>query len=82
MNTEERNKLLIQIEQKLDNLIKAFDKVSNGTGFPRCVERLERVKRLEHDVIEIKTRKVQFDTWLMRTTWVVIIAGVVKIAFF
>jgi hypothetical protein len=106
MDELERGELLMQIKEKLDNLIKAFDKVSNGTGFPRCVEREQRIKRLEQDVIAIKQivasidvlartveslekvieeqkkKKAQFDAWLMRATWMVVIAGVVKLAFF
>lgn len=106
MTEEERNELLIEIKEKLNSLVKAFDKVSNGTGFPRCVEREQRIMRLEQDVIaikpktddldvltgrvsaiekgvgEIEKKRAQFDTWLMRTTWLVIIAGIVKIAFF
>lgn len=106
MTEQERNELLIQIKEKLDNLVAAFDNVSNGVGFPRCVEREQRIMRLEQDVIamkpivasvnvltiaikalesaseEAKKKKAQFDTWLMRATWVVIIAGIINFAFF
>lgn len=54
MNEFERNELLVEIKTKLDNLMKAFEKVSNGTGFPRCVEREQRIRRLEDDVIAMK----------------------------
>jgi len=106
MTETERDEALIQIKEKLDNLLIAFEKASNGTGFPRCVEREQRIIRLEQDVIamkpvvatiellkqtvgvietalkESKAKKDQFDTWLTRATWVVIIAGVLKFAFF
>lgn len=42
--------LLIQLLEKVENLIKAFDKVSNGTGFPRCVGRA-----MELEALNIKT---------------------------
>lgn len=41
------HELLIRIDEKLDGLQTQFDKVSNGTGFPRCVERNERLKAVE-----------------------------------
>lgn len=39
------------------------------------------LKPLSDEIAVIKKRKSDFDTWLMRLTWTVIICGVVKIAF-
>lgn len=99
---EDGKRLLVEINVKLNNLIDRFDQASGGDGFPRCVNRIERIKRLEQDVIAMKQYKAerndlsdlknefvllqrsksQFDTWLMRLTWAVIICGVLRIAFF
>lgn len=106
MEIDKMGEMLLEISAKLNNLTEEFRRVSNGTGFPRCVERVERIRRLEQDVIdlkklvedykeikqsvasnkeladEIKNKKDTFDTWLTRATWAIIIAGVVKVAFF
>ena len=105
--------LLISIAARLDSLIEAFSKVSNGQGFPRCVERGERINRLEEDmetaredirridghiaknpvesgdvqklqeiVSKIQHKRDSFDVWLMRSTWIILIAGIIKWAVF
>ena len=66
MNEEERNELLISIKVKLDNLVAELQKVSNGTGFPRCVEREQRIMRLEQDVIEMKPKVQKIEALAMR----------------
>lgn len=68
MDENERGELLIQIKEKLDNLIIAFDRVSNGAGFPRCVEREQRIKRLEQDCIEMKPKVAKIDSLDSRLT--------------
>jgi len=35
--------LLLEIHAKLANFYEEFRRVSNGTGFNRCVERMERI---------------------------------------
>lgn len=74
--------LLVEIHTKLKGLIERFDLVSQGDGFPRCVDRAGRIKRLEQDVIAMKKRKADLDTWLMRLTWAAILCGMIKMAFF
>ncbi len=105
MSAEDHD-LLLEIKGDLKALVETFESVSKGDGFARCVQRGERVKRLEQDVIELKVaqkawdadskalatltksvdkalaKKEAFDVWLMRSTWVIIIAGVVKFSFF
>ena len=49
--------LLVEIHTKLKGLIDRFDIVSQGDGFPRCVNRDGRIKRLEQDVIAMKKEK-------------------------
>ena len=59
---------LERIDQKLDDLIKQFDKVSNGVGFPRCAERKSIIESLQTNF-----------TWLRNafiTALMVIIAGI------
>jgi hypothetical protein len=55
------NRLLIEISTKLNGLIDRFDAASQGDGFTRCVNRAERIKRLEQDVIAIKNDKAEVD---------------------
>ena len=43
MDNEKQTELLIALRSDVQNLVKAFDKVSNGKGFPRCVERGQRI---------------------------------------
>ena len=43
MDSNEQENLLIEINTKLETLVKQFDKVSNGVGFPRCAERKEQL---------------------------------------
>jgi len=56
MNDKEQGEKLIAIETKLTTLIKQFDKISNGVGFPRCVERDQRIRQLEE---RMKDQKIQ-----------------------
>lgn len=43
-----------EVKTTLANIVKQFDKISEGKGFPRCVERDQRIIRLEQDAIEAK----------------------------
>ena len=49
MDNEQQTELLIELRRDVQNLVKAFDKVSNGKGFPRCVERGQKIKSLEEN---------------------------------
>jgi hypothetical protein len=49
VDNEAQTELLIKLDTKLDNLVKAFDKVSNGVGFPRCIERGTQIKTLREN---------------------------------
>ena len=49
MDNEKQTELLIALRSDVQNLVKAFDKVSNGKGFPRCVERGQRISTLEEN---------------------------------
>jgi hypothetical protein len=49
-----------RLTEKLDNLIERFDKVSNGTGFPRCSDRAARIATLEREMGEQKQQEKAF----------------------
>lgn len=98
----DNQKLLVEIHIKLNSLLDRFERISEGEGFTRCVNREGRIRRLEQDVIsmkkdmaetddvqcikadivELKKNRTEFDTWLMRITWAIIICGVVKTTIF
>ena len=42
------------VKNELKHFVTMFDKISDDQGFPRCVEREQRLIRLEHDAIEAK----------------------------
>jgi len=46
--------LLLRIDQRLQDLIKEIDKVSNGVGFPRCAERKAQIEELRSSVQWLK----------------------------
>lgn len=46
--------LLLRIDQKLQDLIKQIDKVSNGEGFPRCAARRVQIEDLRSSVRWLK----------------------------
>lgn len=47
MNPSTDHDLLLELNTKFDLLYEEFRRTSNGTGFPRCVSRLERLEGLE-----------------------------------
>jgi len=49
VDNEQQTELLIKLEANVANLVKAFDRVSNGKGFPRCVERGEKIETLKEN---------------------------------
>ena len=46
--------LLLRLISKFDAFYDEFRRVSNGTGFPRCAERLARIEALEDDLKEAR----------------------------
>lgn len=46
--------LLVELLAKFDSFYEEFRRVSNGTGFPRCAERLARIEALEKDLEDFK----------------------------
>lgn len=44
--------LLLRLISKFDSFYDEFRRVSNGTGFPRCAERLARIEALEKELAE------------------------------
>lgn len=48
--------LLVELLAKFDSFYEEFRRVSNGTGFPRCAERLARIEALEKDLDALKAR--------------------------
>lgn len=62
MNDQTDHDLLITIDQKLTDLNEEFRRVSNGTGFPRCEARRERLEDLEAGQRELRGQQ----NWLVR----------------
>lgn len=57
------HELLIRMDQKLTDLGNRFDAVSNGTGFPRCVERAGRITQVEKELGKMQDSQ----KWAWRT---------------
>lgn len=72
--------LLLKLHTKLDLLYEEFRRVSNGTGFPRCVERLGRLESAEKAIVAAHRRldRVQNRAWwaagLAVTTGITVLA--------
>ena len=64
MDASERD-LLIEIHTKLVAMERAWEKVANGVGFPRCVVRGEILKQLNTDLD--KTQALQKDHGIENT---------------
>ena len=60
--------LLLRLISKFDAFYDEFRRVSNGTGFPRCAERLAYMKALEED---LKTLKADLEALKAKLWWVV-----------
>ena len=73
MNIEEQAELLVEIKTKLDTLIKQFEKVSNGIGFPRCAERGQLIETLFKRIEKLESH----NTWLWRSLMGAVIVGVI-----
>ena len=73
MNPDEQAELLVEIKTKLDTLIKQFEKVSNGVGFPRCAERKEQITTLFNRVDKLENH----NTWLWRSLVGAVVMGVI-----
>ena len=73
MNPDEQAELLVEIKTKLDTLIKQFEKVSNGVGFPRCAERKEQITTLFNRVDKLENH----NTWLWRSLVGAVVVGVI-----
>ena len=73
MNPDEQAELLVEIKTKLDTLIKQFEKVSNGVGFPRCAERKEQITTLFNRVEKLENH----NTWLWRSLVGAVVVGVI-----
>ena len=73
MNPDEQAELLVEIKTKLDTLIKQFEKVSNGVGFPRCAERKEQITTLFKRVDKLENH----NTWLWRSLVGAVVVGVI-----
>lgn len=69
--------LLIEIHAQLTALTEEFRRVSNGTGFPRCAERLPRIKALEEEVKNLKA-KLWWSYGLALTTLLGLVISFVK----
>ncbi len=48
-NTSDHD-ILIALRAELKTFYEEFRRISNGVGFPRCGERLERLKHMEEDI--------------------------------
>jgi hypothetical protein len=73
MNPEDQAELLVEIKTKLDTLIRQFDKVSNGIGFPRCAERKEQITSLFKRIEKLENH----NSWLWRSLGGAVIVGVI-----
>jgi hypothetical protein len=62
--------LLIRLEVKVNILLEEFRRTSNGTGFPRCAERLGRLVTLEEDFKQLSSK-----CWWAVTTAIVSLGG-------
>jgi hypothetical protein len=63
--------LLIRLEVKINMLFEEFRRTSNGTGFPRCAERLERLESLESS---LKQTRKDFESLTGKCWWAVTFA--------
>jgi hypothetical protein len=59
--------LLQQVHAELCRLRIDFDKISNGTGFPRCAERAQRMDRLGERLKNVESRLLWQDRAIMGT---------------
>lgn len=82
MELTEMAESIIRLEGKLDNVAEcvqrvsdSLEKVSNGAGFPRCVERGERLKAVER----WQDRKDKSISWIQRTLYGAGIVLILKI---
>jgi len=73
MNLDDQAELLVEIKTKLDTLIKQFEKVSNGIGFPRCAERKQQIVTLFNRIDKLENH----NTWLWRSLTGAVIVGVI-----
>lgn len=46
--------LLVRIDEQVGRLRKDLDRVSNGVGFPRCAERLQRIEGMGHSIESVR----------------------------
>lgn len=75
--------LLVRMDEKLDALQRAYDKSSNGVGFPRCVERDGRLLSVETKMKDMldsqkwawRTIIVTGGTLLVKTVWSYVTTG-------
>lgn len=74
--------LLLKLNTKFDMLYEEFRRTSNGTGFPRCVERLERLEQLEADnqVLHKRINDIKSKFWWAFTVAATTILGLVVAA--
>lgn len=60
--------LLVRLVNKLEMFYEEFRRVSNGSGFPRCAERLNRITTLERD---LQTAHKRLDALKTKLWWAV-----------
>ena len=63
--------LLVKLHAKFDSLWEEFRRVSNGTGFPRCAERLGKLDNLENQCRALHKR---IDALTSRCWWAITVA--------
>lgn len=77
MDQEQIVELLIRIDERTKGMEEKLDKVSNGTGFPRCAARGERIQDSEDRIEKLEGSQ----KWAWRTIGTALIAFVLEVIF-